>query len=69
MKKIIIFLINIYQAAISATLKNVLGLSKMCRYSPTCSEYAKIVIRQNGVLLGLQKSALRILKCQPFGKI
>lgn len=66
MKKTLILIINIYQTIISLTIKNVLGINKMCRQSPTCSEYAKIAINKNGIFSGLQKSALRILRCQPY---
>ncbi|OGH24212.1 MAG: hypothetical protein A3B47_04310 [Candidatus Levybacteria bacterium RIFCSPLOWO2_01_FULL_39_24] len=66
MKKFLLLIIDIYQSFISVALKNVLGVQKMCRHSPTCSEYAKISINKNGIFQGLQKSAIRILKCQPF---
>jgi len=68
MKKILIALIRFYQFFISTALKNIFGVSKMCRFSPTCSEYAKLTINKEGVFVGLRKSALRILKCQPFSK-
>jgi len=68
MKKIIFLIISLYQGFVSATLKNILGVPKMCRFSPTCSEYAKIAINKEGILTGLQKSTIRILRCQPFMK-
>ena len=40
----------------------------MCRFTPTCSEYAKQAISKYGVLKGLFLSIKRILKCHPFGK-
>ncbi|OGH51629.1 MAG: hypothetical protein A3H17_02095 [Candidatus Levybacteria bacterium RIFCSPLOWO2_12_FULL_37_14] len=66
MKKILISIIDVYQAFMSSILKNILGVNKMCRLSPTCSEYAKIAINKEGILRGLRKSAIRILSCQPF---
>jgi uncharacterized protein len=66
MKKILIFTINFYQNFISVILKNVLGINRMCRYSPTCSEYAKIQIKKEGILKGFGKFAIRIIRCQPF---
>jgi len=66
MKKILILTINFYQIFISSILKRVFGIQKMCRYSPTCSEYAKMQIDKKGVLEGLGKSAIRVLSCQPF---
>lgn len=68
MSKVLILIINFYQSFISITFKNILGVDRMCRFSPTCSEYAKKVIGKNGVLAGLKKSTIRILKCQPFYK-
>lgn len=61
MKKIILKLINLYQIT-------PLSSHKMCRFTPTCSEYAKQVITKYGVLKGLFLSIKRILKCHPFGK-
>lgn len=66
MRFFLISIIDIYQAFISSTLKNILGVDRMCRLSPTCSEYAKIVIKKKGIFQGLRKSAIRILSCQPF---
>ena len=66
MKKIVIFAINIYQAVLSTILKNILGVDRMCRFSPTCSEYTRQTILKEGVFKGAGKSFLRILKCQPF---
>lgn len=66
MKKFLILIIGFYQSFISVILKNILGIDRMCRFSPTCSEYAKITISKEGVLTGIKKSTIRILKCQPF---
>ena len=43
MKKIILKLINLYQIT-------PLSSHKMCRFTPTCSEYAKQAITKYGVL-------------------
>ena len=67
MKKIIITAINVYQRAIAVVLFN-LGLKGDCRFSPTCSEYAKESISQRGILKGSYLSFVRVLKCQPFYK-
>ncbi|HUD04836.1 MAG TPA: membrane protein insertion efficiency factor YidD [Patescibacteria group bacterium] len=66
MKKIALFLINIYQALISTTLKNLLGVNRSCRFHPTCSDYAKLTISEKGLLKGSYLSMIRLLKCQPF---
>jgi putative membrane protein insertion efficiency factor len=68
MKKIAVTIINIYQAVISTSLKNLLGISRSCRFSVTCSEYAKQSILQKGFVIGSYLSVVRVLKCQPFYK-
>lgn len=68
MSKVLILTINFYQSFVSVMLKNILGVSRMCRFDPTCSEYAKRAIQKDGIFWGLRKSAVRILKCQPFIK-
>jgi uncharacterized protein len=67
MNKIITIMISIYQRTIAVVLFN-LGLKGNCRFSPTCSEYAKLSISQKGIFKGSYLSAVRILKCQPFYK-
>ena len=60
MKKILVYMINIY--------RNYLSHLKLqsCRFHPTCSEYAAGAIEKNGVVKGLLASAKRILRCHPF---
>jgi putative membrane protein insertion efficiency factor len=38
----------------------------MCRYQPTCSEYAAQAIQKYGLLAGLALGVRRIVKCNPF---
>ena len=38
----------------------------MCRFHPTCSQYALEAIEAHGVLRGLGLSTWRLLRCQPF---
>lgn len=68
MKTTFIFLIDLYQSFVSYILKNILGVSHFCRFRPTCSQYAKIVIKEKGVLKGGVLSIIRVLKCQPLYK-
>lgn len=69
MKTLLIKLVEFYQAVLSAILKNLLGAPHFCRFNPSCSEYAKLMIRKEGVLKGSALAVTRILKCQPFGKV
>ncbi len=60
LKFIAIVLIRFYQVCISPFL------GKNCRFYPTCSEYALIVIKEWGFFKGSYLAILRILKCNPF---
>lgn len=66
MKKIIVTFISVYQSFFSPLLKQLLGSSAFCRFSPSCSQYAKIMIQKHGVIKGTALSSKRILSCQPF---
>ncbi|MGB9812599.1 MAG: membrane protein insertion efficiency factor YidD [Thermovenabulum sp.] len=59
-KKLIIFLIIVYQRYISPIKP------KSCRFYPTCSEYAKLSIEKYGVVKGTIKAIKRVLRCHPF---
>lgn len=61
MKKMSIFLINLYQ-------NTPLHSHSMCRFIPTCSEYTKIKIEEYGFIKGSYLGIKRILRCHPFGK-
>jgi len=55
---------------LSPLLKSIssnLGLSLgACRYTPTCSLYAKQAIARHGYLKGAWLSVQRLLKCHPW---
>ena len=65
MKKVIIFpflaIIKFYQNFISPLLPST------CRYTPTCSEYAKQSLVKHGLIKGSFMSIKRIIKCNPWG--
>lgn len=42
-------------------------LPPACRYSPTCSEYARIAVLKYGVFRGGALALWRIARCQPLG--
>ncbi|MDK2921355.1 MAG: uncharacterized protein PWR24_912 [Desulfonauticus sp.] len=60
MKKVLLFLIKIYQYALSP-----LWPAK-CRFYPSCSEYAKEAILRFGCLKGSYLFLRRFLRCNPF---
>ncbi len=40
----------------------------MCRFSPTCSQYAIEALEEHGILKGAGLATWRILRCQPFAR-
>lgn len=59
MKKVILFLIGIYQKISKYT-------PPVCRFTPTCSEYMRQAIIKYGVLKGGWLGIKRISKCHPL---
>ena len=53
--------IRFYQIAISPLL------GPSCRFTPTCSEYARQAILKHGPLKGLYLAVRRLLRCHPWG--
>jgi putative membrane protein insertion efficiency factor len=43
-------------------------LAPSCRFTPTCSEYARDAIEQYGVLRGAVRTLKRLFRCHPFHK-
>ena len=61
MKNIFIMLIKLYQ-------KTPLNSHSKCKYIPTCSNYAIMVINDFGVIKGSYLAIKRILRCNPLSK-
>lgn len=60
MRKILIFIVRIYQTLISPLFP------PSCRYYPTCSNYMIDALKKHGPILGLIMGISRILRCNPF---
>lgn len=60
MRKVLIFLVKIYQKFISPVLPD------SCRYYPTCSTYMIDALKKHGIILGLIMGISRIIRCNPF---
>ena len=60
MRKILIFIVRIYQTLISPLFP------PSCRYYPTCSSYMIDALKKHGPILGLIMGISRILRCNPF---
>jgi putative membrane protein insertion efficiency factor len=41
-------------------------LPPACRFTPTCSEYARLALLKHGLAHGSARAAWRLLRCQPF---
>jgi len=68
MTKIFIALIVIYQKILSPDHSWVSFYFPhgLCRYSPSCSEYAKQALERHGLVKGLFLSVHRVLRCNPY---
>ena len=71
MKKIVLKLIRFYQRYFSWNskwAKRLFITDKVCRFTPTCSEYTCQAIEKYGALKGGFLSLKRIIRCHPFSK-
>ena len=59
--KTILWFISMYQLILSP------WFGRVCRFNPSCSEYAKQAIIQHGIVKGSYLSMMRIVKCHPWG--
>jgi uncharacterized protein len=55
--------IHIYQRTLSPAAERI-GLR--CRFTPTCSRYAEIVIARDGIVRGGWRSVTRVARCGPW---
>lgn len=62
MKSFLIYIIKFYQTNISS------NTPAMCKYYPTCSNYAIEAIEKHGTLKGFLLAVFRVLRCNPFAK-
>jgi len=61
-RKLLTLPIVIYQLSISPFLPS------SCRFTPTCSHYAKEAVIKHGAFKGLFLTARRFSKCHPWGR-
>lgn len=60
MKRIAVLIIRAYQYLISPLMP------RSCRFTPSCSEYAKEAVLKYGSVKGIWLSFKRVMKCHPF---
>ena len=65
MRKILVFIIELYQKYMSP----IFSFFKInCKFFPSCSEYTKQAILKYGSIKGSFLGIKRIIKCNPFSK-
>ncbi|HVS14951.1 MAG TPA: membrane protein insertion efficiency factor YidD [Thermoanaerobaculia bacterium] len=62
MTRLVLLLLGAYKRWVSP------WLPRACRFSPTCSEYARLSLLKHGLRHGVWLSTWRVLRCQPFGR-
>ncbi len=69
-RKPILLLIKLYQKTISPDhgLFKSMFPNGYCPFYPTCSEYGYQSIQKHGLIIGIPKTAWRILRCNPWTK-
>ena len=60
--------IRYYQTNISPKIKEKLGRKKLCKFEPSCSEYARQAIEKYDAFNGGLMGAYRLLRCNPWNK-
>jgi len=62
MKYLVLDFLRLYKTFLSPFLP------PSCRFTPTCSDYAREAVEKYGAIGGTWLSFKRILRCQPFCK-
>lgn len=60
--KTVLLFIRAYQYVISPMI------GPVCRFYPSCSEYAYVAIHRYGLIRGISLAIKRILKCNPYNQ-
>ena len=63
---ILLALLRFYRWAISPLLTALAG-GVICRFDPSCSQYAMEAIQKHGALRGLWLTVKRLGRCHPWG--
>lgn len=64
---LLIRLIGGYRWLMSPVLTALFSPGGLCRYSPSCSEYAQQAIQRHGVMTGSWLAVRRVCRCHPWG--
>jgi putative membrane protein insertion efficiency factor len=60
MTRLLVFLLGVYKRRVSP------WLPRACRFTPTCSEYARLALIKHGFWHGGLLATGRVLRCHPF---
>jgi uncharacterized protein len=60
-------LIRAYRWTVSPVLTAVFQPQGLCRFEPSCSQYALEAVRTHGALRGVWLAARRLGRCHPWG--
>lgn len=60
MKRLLLELLDGYKRWISPLLP------RACRFTPTCSEFARLAVLERGVLVGSALAVARVARCHPW---
>lgn len=62
MRHVLVALVDLYRQLISPLLP------PMCRFEPSCSQYAREALLTHGALKGTALAVWRVLRCNPLSK-
>ena len=65
--RVLVFFIQGYCWTLSPALTFLLGANSGCRFTPTCSRYAREAIERHGALAGGALAVKRLCRCHPLG--
>lgn len=60
MTRWVLFFLAFYKRRISPLLP------RSCRFTPTCSEYARLAVVEGGLIRGVLRASGRLMRCHPF---
>ncbi|PIP26984.1 MAG: membrane protein insertion efficiency factor YidD [Candidatus Moranbacteria bacterium CG23_combo_of_CG06-09_8_20_14_all_39_10] len=68
MKKIVLWLIRIYQKTISLDhgIFSKFSHTTSCRFHPSCSEYTYQAVDRFGIFKGIWLGSKRVIRCHPW---
>ena len=62
----VLWLLRFYQWTVSPLKEVLFGPYMRCRFSPSCSEYARQCFLRHGFWRGLRYTLWRLARCHPF---